>query len=75
MKKLFSIFISLSLILSAVLTPSATCLAAKQKDPEASISSVITARSAVLIENNSGRILYEKTKDEELIPASIKALE
>lgn len=71
MKKLFSIFISLSLILSAVLTPSATCLAAKEKEPEASISSVITARSAVLIENNSGRILYEKAKDEELIPASI----
>ncbi len=31
----------------------------------------ITARSAVLIENNSGRILYEKEKDTELIPASI----
>ena len=71
MKKLFAILIPLSLILSAVLTPSATCLAAKEKEPEASISSVITARSAVLIENNSGRILYEKAKDEELIPASI----
>ena len=71
MKKLFSMLISLSLILSTVLTPSATCLAAKEKESESSISSVITARSAVLIENNSGRILYEKAKDEELIPASI----
>lgn len=31
----------------------------------------ITAKAAVLIENNSGRILYEKEKDTELIPASI----
>lgn len=31
----------------------------------------ITAKSAVLIENHSGRILYEKAKDKELIPASI----
>ena len=31
----------------------------------------ITAKSAVLIENNSGRILFEKGKDTELIPASI----
>jgi len=31
----------------------------------------ITAKAAVLIENSSGRILYEKEKDKELIPASI----
>jgi len=31
----------------------------------------ITAQSAVLIENSSGRILYEKNKDKEVIPASI----
>ncbi len=31
----------------------------------------ITAKSAVLIENSSGRILYEKNKDKEVIPASI----
>lgn len=31
----------------------------------------ITALSAVLIENSSGRILYEKKKDKEVIPASI----
>ena len=31
----------------------------------------ITAKAVVLIENNSGRILYQKNKDKELIPASI----
>ncbi|MFG6394815.1 MAG: D-alanyl-D-alanine carboxypeptidase [Lachnospiraceae bacterium] len=31
----------------------------------------ILAKAAVLIENNSGRILFEKEKDTELIPASI----
>lgn len=31
----------------------------------------ITAKAAVLIENSSGRILYEKERDKELIPASI----
>ena len=31
----------------------------------------ITAKAAVLIENNSGRILYQKEKDKKLIPASI----
>jgi len=31
----------------------------------------ILAKAAVLIENNSGRILFEKEKDKELIPASI----
>ena len=31
----------------------------------------LTAKAAVLIENNSGRILYEKSKDKELVPASI----
>lgn len=31
----------------------------------------ITALSAVLIENSSGRILFEKNKDKEVIPASI----
>ena len=35
------------------------------------IDTSIMAKAAVLIENNSGRILYEKEKDMELIPASI----
>lgn len=37
----------------------------KDKGPD------ITAQAAVLIENSSGRILYEKQKDKEMIPASI----
>lgn len=39
--------------------------------PETGDSMGITAKAAVLIENHSGRILYEKSKDKELIPASI----
>lgn len=31
----------------------------------------ITAKSAVLLEGSTGRVLYEKNKDEQLIPASI----
>ncbi|MCH5269061.1 MAG: D-alanyl-D-alanine carboxypeptidase [Lachnospiraceae bacterium] len=31
----------------------------------------ITAKAAVLIDNHTGRILYEKNKDKELVPASI----
>ncbi len=40
---------------------------AKKEFPEIPI----TARAAVLIENNTGTILYGKQKDKELIPASI----
>lgn len=40
--------------------------------PDADSNSLgITASSAVLIEGSSGRILYEKEKDTELVPASI----
>ncbi len=39
--------------------------------PSAQASVSILAKSAVLIENNSGRILFEKEKDTELVPASI----
>lgn len=41
----------------------------QEKDSDAALP--ITAKSAVLIENSSGRILYEKNKDKEVIPASI----
>lgn len=43
----------------------------KEKEESSNDAFNITAKSAVLIENNSGRILYEKSKDTELIPASI----
>lgn len=42
-----------------------------QKSAEPDDSPDITAKAAVLIENSSGRILYEKEKDTELVPASI----
>ena len=43
--------------------------AAKMGEQQAGLD--ISAKAAVLIENSSGRILYQKEKDEELIPASI----
>lgn len=43
----------------------------QQKDTDTDNPLDITAKSAVLIENSSGRILYQKEKDMELIPASI----
>lgn len=50
-------------------TPDASSEAAQDTMSETSLS--ITAKAAVLIDNNSGRILYEKNKDKELVPASI----
>lgn len=44
-------------------------LSAETEDNGSGLS--ITATAAVLIDNHSGRILYEKEKDKELIPASI----
>lgn len=48
-----------------------TVYAKEDKKAEENNAMDITAQSAVLIENSSGRILYEKEKDKELIPASI----
>lgn len=48
-----------------------TVYAKENKKVEENNAMDITAQSAVLIENSSGRILYEKEKDKELIPASI----
>lgn len=48
--------------------------AAKQQnndDNQTNSALSIDSKTAVLIENNSGRILYEKNKDKEMIPASI----
>ena len=45
--------------------------AEKSKDKKSDAALPITAKAAVLIENSSGRILYEKNKDKEVIPASI----
>ncbi len=42
-----------------------------ESDTQGNAALDITARAAVLIENTSGQILYEKEKDTELVPASI----
>lgn len=41
------------------------------EEPSTQIGVSVLAKAAVLIENNSGRILFEKEKDTELVPASI----
>lgn len=40
-----------------------------KKSTEASVS--VTAKSAVLIEGSTGKVIYERNKDEQLMPASI----
>lgn len=70
-KKCIAITLGLSL---AFLAPFSHCknATAISEDTSGETSPLdITAKSAVLIENSSGRILYEKEKDTELIPASI----
>lgn len=60
--------------MSGLLSPVSCCKIASAV-PDSTSGEVspldITAKAAVLIENSSGRILYEKEKDKELIPASI----
>ena len=61
-KKNLLFIMSLTLFISNIIyIPRATAKAALSID----------SKTAVLIENNSGRILYEKNKDKEMIPASI----
>ena len=61
-KKNLIFIMSLTLFISNIIyIPRATAKAALSID----------SKTAVLIENNSGRILYEKNKDKEMIPASI----
>lgn len=57
----------------AAITPAGTALIRMEqnKTGEERDPLDITAKSAVLIENSSGRILYQKERDMELIPASI----
>lgn len=61
---LFSLYITIS--------PFAGHCQAKEKKQDTPKSAVeISATSAVLIEGSTGKIIYEKDKDKELIPASI----
>lgn len=67
-QKSLSIFIALLLCFLPML-PSVS--AAGKTAEESTDTLSITAKAAVLIDNHTGRILYEKNKDKELIPASI----
>lgn len=77
-QKAFALFLAVLLLAGSLGDPihNMTVYAQEEKksvENNAEENSVldITAQSAVLIENSSGRILYEKEKDKELIPASI----
>ena len=82
-KKCISIFISFSLFVSMAVSVSGNnrqTLHSNEyyikeniisKDNANNNSLNISSKSAVLIENNNGRILYSKNKDKEMIPASI----
>ena len=71
-QKAFALFLAV-LLVGSLGDPihNMTVYAQEEKKTEENNAMDITAQSAVLIENSSGRILYEKEKDKELIPASI----
>lgn len=70
MRKILSLFIPVFLcLLFPALYMHETALATTENASGAALS--ITAKSAVLIEGDTGEILYEKDKDKELVPASI----
>ena len=77
-QKAFALFLAVLLLAGSLGDPihNVTVYAQEEKkaagnNAEENSAMDITAQSAVLIENSSGRILYEKEKDKELIPASI----
>ena len=65
-----SIFSSISLPIAHD-TPAIVCAKGKNDVEKNTPSIDISAKSAVLIDNQSGRILYQKKKDVERVPASI----
>lgn len=75
LRKCLSVFccIALGITSPAALPTVQTVMAEEAKSNQETTDSAldITAKAAVLIENSSGRILYQKEKDKELIPASI----
>lgn len=72
-QKAFALFLAVLLFAGSLGDPihNVTVYAQEEKKAEENNTMDITAQSAVLIENSSGRILYEKEKNKELIPASI----
>ena len=78
MSRYLSIMLSLlllffSLVPHAAVVTAETAEGSKEQEntSDAAEGLGITAKAAVLIDNQSGKILYEKEKDTELIPASI----
>ena len=69
-KTALPLLISFSLVLCGT-KPFAAAQPAASEPPSAQAGVSRLAKAAVLIENNSGRILFEKEKDTELVPASI----
>lgn len=70
MKKLLFLFLPMFFcLLFPAFYMHETALATTENASGAALS--ITAKSAVLIEGDTGEILYEKDKDKELVPASI----
>ena len=61
----------LSLILSAIFILSPVSVFAEEEFPAATSVHEIPAKSAVLMDANSGRILFENNADEQMPPASI----
>lgn len=75
-KHLYRLCSSILLFCLLLYPPGQSCSVQAENEADSSSESAnedldITAKSAVLIENNSGRILYQKNKDKELVPASI----
>ncbi len=66
MKKIIKV-VSFFMLLSIVLTLGITVTAAEQKNENA----IINAKSAVLMDANTGTLLFEMNKDERLPPASV----
>ncbi len=75
LRRCLSFFCCITLCITspAALPTVQTVMAEEAKSDQETTESAldITAKAAVLIENSSGRILYQKEKDKELIPASI----
>ncbi len=64
-QKAFALFLAVLLFAGSLGNPihNVTVYAQEEKKAEENNTMDITAQSAVLIENSSGRILYEKEKD------------
>ena len=70
-RKAFALFLAFIMSAGGMTGNGASGASAKQAEKQTQDVLEITAPSAVLIENAGGRILYEKEKDQERIPASI----